>query len=62
MLLGRRAQVLEKAAQNMGNKPWWLVADVTKAEDCKRAVDTAVEKWRRMDVLINNAVVRTPSE
>jgi len=57
LMLGTRAQVLEKAAQSVGNKAWWLVADVTKAEDCRRSVDTAFEKWRRIDVLINNAGV-----
>lgn len=30
-------------------------ADVSKEEDCKAFIDTAVSKWDRVDVLLNNA-------
>jgi len=30
-------------------------ADVSKDEDCKRLVQAAVDRWGRLDVLINNA-------
>ena len=32
-----------------------VYADVAKAEDCKKLVDAAVEKWGRIDIIINNA-------
>ena len=32
-----------------------LAADVTRAEDCRRVVDTALRRFDRLDVLINNA-------
>jgi 3-oxoacyl-[acyl-carrier protein] reductase len=32
-------------------------ADVAKDEDCRRLVQAAVERWGRLDVLINNAAV-----
>ena len=32
-----------------------VTADVTKDEDCKRLVDTTVEKFGKIDVLVNNA-------
>jgi 3-oxoacyl-[acyl-carrier protein] reductase len=35
-------------------------ADVAKDEDCKRLVAAAVERWGRLDVLINNAAVTKP--
>ena len=35
-------------------------ADVSKDEDCKRLVAAAIERWGRLDVLINNAAVTKP--
>lgn len=32
-----------------------VYADVAKPEDCKKLVDAAVEKWGRIDIVINNA-------
>ena len=32
-----------------------VYADVAKAEDCKKLVDAAVEKWGRIDIIVNNA-------
>jgi len=32
-----------------------LIANVTKEDDCGRVVDTAVERFGRLDILINNA-------
>jgi 3-oxoacyl-[acyl-carrier protein] reductase len=35
-------------------------ADVAIDADCKRLVQTAVERWRRLDVLVNNAATTKP--
>lgn len=35
-------------------------ADVTKEEDCKRIIDTALEKYGRVDILVNNVGVSGP--
>ncbi len=35
-------------------------ADVSRDEDCRRMVEAAVERWGRLDVLINNAAVTKP--
>jgi NAD(P)-dependent dehydrogenase (short-subunit alcohol dehydrogenase family) len=35
-------------------------ADVTKEEDCKRIVDMALEKYGRVDILVNNVGVGGP--
>lgn len=34
--------------------------DVAKDEDCKRLVQTCIDKWGRLDVLINNAATTKP--
>ena len=34
--------------------------DVAKDEDCKRLVEAALDKWGRLDVLINNAATTKP--
>jgi NAD(P)-dependent dehydrogenase (short-subunit alcohol dehydrogenase family) len=34
---------------------WPLVADVTRQEDCERAVETAVGRFGGLDILVNNA-------
>lgn len=46
--------VADSIVQNGGNA-LACPADVTKAEDAQRMVDTAVSKWGRLDVLCNNA-------
>jgi 3-oxoacyl-[acyl-carrier protein] reductase len=35
-------------------------ADVSKDDDCRRLVAAAVERWGRLDVLINNAAITKP--
>jgi 3-oxoacyl-[acyl-carrier protein] reductase len=35
-------------------------ADVSKDEDCKRLVQAAVDRWGRLDVLVNNAATTKP--
>jgi len=36
--------------------------DITKDEDCKRMVQAAINKWSRVDILINNAGINKPVE
>jgi len=45
----------EVYAQADNNQLLYLSADVSKHDDCKRLIDAVVEKWGRIDVLINNA-------
>jgi NAD(P)-dependent dehydrogenase (short-subunit alcohol dehydrogenase family) len=54
MLVGRRAEPLEHAAHELGSA-WAFAADVGVAGDVDRAVAAAVERWDRIDVLVNNA-------
>ena len=58
VLGARRADRIEKLAkdiQDTGEKAFAIATDVTKREQVKKLVDTAVEKFGRVDVILNNA-------
>ncbi|KQT20964.1 oxidoreductase [Chryseobacterium sp. Leaf405] len=60
VLGARRADRIEKLAEeinNDGGKALAVVADVTNLEQVKNLVDTTVQKFGRIDVIINNAGV-----
>ena len=50
----RAIEVSEKINAN-GGKAHYCRTDVSKEDDCKRMVATAIDKWGRLDVLVNNA-------
>ena len=45
----------EEAAAAAGNGAAYVHADVSKEEDAKRMIDTAVDRFGKLDVLYNNA-------
>jgi len=49
---GKQAEQKIKAA---GGKAIFVQCDVSRAEDCRRAVEIAIEKFGRLDILVNNA-------
>lgn len=51
VLIGRRQTVLESAAQELGSKASWVVADVSD----RTSVESAIEQIGEVDVLVNNA-------
>jgi NAD(P)-dependent dehydrogenase (short-subunit alcohol dehydrogenase family) len=58
MLIGRTARTLEETAATIaesGGHSWVHVADVRNHAEIDSAIDTAMERWGRIDVLINNA-------
>ncbi len=60
IITGRREQVLQEAAneaKKQNSDIEHLVSDVSKEEDCKAAVDYAMNKFGRIDILFNNAGV-----
>jgi NAD(P)-dependent dehydrogenase (short-subunit alcohol dehydrogenase family) len=59
LCLGRTIEPLEETAalcaEDGGGTAWTLGADVSRTEDVDRAVAAALERWDRIDVLVNNA-------
>jgi NAD(P)-dependent dehydrogenase (short-subunit alcohol dehydrogenase family) len=43
------------AEMNAGDSAIFVAGDVKKREDCERVVDTAVERFGRIDIMVNNA-------
>lgn len=60
VLVGRNAQNLNNVAEKCtpthgAPPPLQIVADVTNEADAKRAIDTTIEKFNKLDVLVNSA-------
>ena len=53
VMFARRRETLEAEAERLGGLP--VVGDVTVADDLERLVDTTVETFGRVDVLVNNS-------
>lgn len=63
LITGRREKKLrgvQKKAEEEGLKIDYLVADVSKEEDCKKTIDSALVKYGKIDILFNNAGVLYP--
>jgi 3-oxoacyl-[acyl-carrier protein] reductase len=41
--------------EQTGQEDLYIVADVTKEEDCHKVVNGTVDKYGRLDILVNNA-------
>ena len=58
VLAARRSERIDAIAQDIqgeGGRAATCVVDVTKAEDLRRLVSTAIDQYGRIDVLVNNA-------
>ena len=60
VIAGRDSRRLEPAAQEIGPQCVAVTADVSRPEDVKKLVAVAIEKFKRIDVLVNNAAVLLP--
>ena len=52
LMFARRADVLEREAERIGAVP--VAGDLTRVEDLERLVQTAVDRFGGIDVLVNN--------
>lgn len=55
MLAGRREEVLDQAATQIGANAAFVRCDVTNDESVQRAVDATVERFDRLDLAVNSA-------
>jgi NAD(P)-dependent dehydrogenase (short-subunit alcohol dehydrogenase family) len=51
----RTRSEIESVAAECGSEAMALVLDVTDATACRRAVESCLERWGALDVLVNNA-------
>jgi 3-oxoacyl-[acyl-carrier protein] reductase len=57
----KAAEAVAEKVRSLDGKAEIYQADVSKAEDVKNMIDTAIKKWGRIDVLINNAAITRDS-
>jgi citronellol/citronellal dehydrogenase len=55
VIAGRRAEVLEAAAAELGERCSWVAADIRERVGAEHIVSTALERFGRLDVVVNNA-------
>ena len=54
-ILGRTEETVRAAAQELGQRVWWIQADVSRRDDVKRAVAAILARHGHVDVLVNAA-------
>ena len=52
---GPEGPALEKELGEKGQRMLYIAAELTETAECKRVIDTAAERFGRIDVLVNNA-------
>src|SRR5262249_62435400 len=57
VLASRDEGKLQELAKSLPGEPLVVPTDVTKGDDRQRLLDRAAERWRGLDVLVNNAGV-----
>jgi len=60
VIAGRHSQKLELAAREIGGDCLAVTADISKREDVEKLVAAAIGKFKRINVLVNNAGVLLP--
>lgn len=57
VIVGRKEEDNIKTLAAIGNKGFQVVAELTRPEECENAVKRVIEKFNRIDGLVNNAGV-----
>jgi len=60
VMAGRRQEVLDEAAAEIGGAPLPVAADVTDAASVKALFATVKDRFGRLDLLVNNAGIGAP--
>jgi 3-oxoacyl-[acyl-carrier protein] reductase len=60
VIVGRRLGVIEQAATELGESVVAMAADVSNVDDVEAMVARVLDAYGRIDVLLNNAAVRSP--
>ena len=55
LIVGRRQEVLEEAATEIGERCYWVAGDIRTADGAEQIVRTVLERSGRLDFLLNNA-------
>ena len=55
VIAGRRAEVLEEAAAEVGDRCSWATADIREQAGAEQIVGTALKRFGRLDLVLNNA-------
>jgi citronellol/citronellal dehydrogenase len=55
VIAGRRAEVLEEAPTELGDRCSWVSADIRDRAGAERNVASALERFGRLDLVLNNA-------
>ena len=55
LIAGRREEVLQETAAEIGERCEWVAADIREREGADRIVHAALERHGRLDFLLNNA-------
>src|SRR5689334_7389234 len=61
VMAGRRTEVLEKAAREIGGEPVLVPTDVTDPHSVKALFSQVRDAFGRLDLLVNNAGIGAPA-
>ena len=55
MITSRKAEACEAAAKEIGGNTEWAAGNIGSTDDAERVIDATLERFGRLDILVNNA-------